>query len=463
MATTTSDVDSNRAWFVALCAHVCIMIHEGLIKALGVMIPEITEYFNTSTWVVGLIIAMMPAIGSLMSLSAGPLGEKVSSRSIIMVCGLIGATGLVICSWVTKTITGFGVVLIGFTGVSLRLSFVMSTSILGQYFSRYYAIANSIAFLGSSSGIIIFAPLTQYLIIEYGWRGTLLILGGICAHVIVCGGVMKEAVTDDGDHETLQEVVDIKVDDDDVAANASMNTENATEYAELHEHDEGATEHTPLNVKSIPIPKEDDKLDKYGLHLFCNVKFLALLLSTFVGMFVYAGWMVYLVPHAKGKGLVTYGATSLATAGGIGSLIGKIVISPILDRKIISPTILLTMGLLLSGISLILDSFCSNYVILIMLSVVFGFTLGTTMLIVFVMMIDITGVKNLPKAVAWIFVVTGAARMLAGFFIGWLYELTGNYDASWIVMGSMNVFVAFIISIDLVYKCIDDLHSRVLG
>ena len=60
-------VDSSKAWLVAFAAHICVAIHEGTVKALGVMIPEITRDFQTADWVVGLIIASMSSIGAIAS------------------------------------------------------------------------------------------------------------------------------------------------------------------------------------------------------------------------------------------------------------------------------------------------------------------------------------------------------------------------------------------------------------
>ena len=60
-------VDSSKAWLIAFAAHICVAIHEGTAKSLGVMIPEITRDFQTADWVVGLIIALMSSFGAIAS------------------------------------------------------------------------------------------------------------------------------------------------------------------------------------------------------------------------------------------------------------------------------------------------------------------------------------------------------------------------------------------------------------
>lgn len=45
---------------------------------------------------------------------------------------------------------------------------------------------------GSGIGTFIFAPLTQILLAEYGWRGTTLILAGLFLNLAVCGALMRD-------------------------------------------------------------------------------------------------------------------------------------------------------------------------------------------------------------------------------------------------------------------------------
>lgn len=48
------------------------------------------------------------------------------------------------------------------------------------------------SFFSLSAGTFIFAPLTQLLIDEYGWRGTTLILAGVFLNMTVCGALMRD-------------------------------------------------------------------------------------------------------------------------------------------------------------------------------------------------------------------------------------------------------------------------------
>lgn len=55
---------------------------------------------------------------------------------------------------------------------------------------------SGIAVAGSGLGTFIFAPLIDYFIKEYGWRGTLLILSGIVLNCAIFGALFRPLTPD---------------------------------------------------------------------------------------------------------------------------------------------------------------------------------------------------------------------------------------------------------------------------
>lgn len=60
-----------------------------------------------------------------------------------------------------------------------------------MYFEKYRSLATGIAVCGSGFGTFIFSPLTEILISSYGWRGAMLIIGGIVLNCIIFGATFK--------------------------------------------------------------------------------------------------------------------------------------------------------------------------------------------------------------------------------------------------------------------------------
>lgn len=55
--------------------------------------------------------------------------------------------------------------------------------------------APGIAVAGTGIGTFVFAPLTDYLIQQYTWRGTFLIIGSLMLNFTVCGALFRPLVS----------------------------------------------------------------------------------------------------------------------------------------------------------------------------------------------------------------------------------------------------------------------------
>jgi hypothetical protein len=62
---------------------------------------------------------------------------------------------------------------------------------------------------GSGFGTVIFAPLTQYLIAEYKWQGTLLVISGITFFCAVFGYMFRPLNLDEYDEKEQQQLVEV--------------------------------------------------------------------------------------------------------------------------------------------------------------------------------------------------------------------------------------------------------------
>lgn len=62
---------------------------------------------------------------------------------------------------------------------------------MGYYFERWRALATGIAMCGSGVGTFIMAPLSTYLIKEFGWRNALVVQAGIILCCALCGAMFR--------------------------------------------------------------------------------------------------------------------------------------------------------------------------------------------------------------------------------------------------------------------------------
>ena len=59
------EADEGWAWLVCLGSFVATFLETGVVKALGVLLPVLREQFASPTWIIGLIISIVPGIGAI--------------------------------------------------------------------------------------------------------------------------------------------------------------------------------------------------------------------------------------------------------------------------------------------------------------------------------------------------------------------------------------------------------------
>ena len=205
----------------------------------------------------------------------------------------------------------------------------MALTALPDYFDRYFDYSQSIAHSGMAVGIMIMPPLTQFLLFIYGWRGSVLILSGLSAHITVSGALLRP---------TTQ-------------SNCSIEC-NTTETWDKHDDED---------VKNQPSKRNESWIEKlsrlFDLHLFTNFDFVSLLLISFANGYYYVGWLIYLVPHAEDLGFSPYAATTLATVGGIGNFVGSCAF-PLVSTKISNKSLIYISNIVVF-LSLVVDPILS--------------------------------------------------------------------------------------------------------
>lgn len=78
------------------------------------------------------------------------------------------------------------------TGLGLGLCYVTLVVSVAFWFEKKRMLAVSLGSCGTGIGTFVYAPLTQYLIGEYGWRGTMVFLAGGFLNMCVCGALMRD-------------------------------------------------------------------------------------------------------------------------------------------------------------------------------------------------------------------------------------------------------------------------------
>ncbi|XP_061712871.1 uncharacterized protein LOC133521814 [Cydia pomonella] len=183
--------DGGWGWVVVFASFMVNLIADGITFSFGVFFPYFLEYFGEgkgkTAWIAGIFMAMPLLSGPIASF----LTDRYGCRLMTIFGSVLAAIGFVISAFVDNMETlflTFGIM----AGFGLSLCYVAAVVIVAYYFEKKRSLATGISVCGSGIGTFIFAPLTNVLLDEYGWRGTTLILAGFFLNMAVCGLLFRD-------------------------------------------------------------------------------------------------------------------------------------------------------------------------------------------------------------------------------------------------------------------------------
>jgi len=145
------------------------------INILTIFVLPMSAEFGWSRTEVSAATSVGAILGAVLAPFSGRLIDRIGSRVILTV----GAS-LVVCACIglsfVSTLLGFYIAFTIARSAEQGLVQVGAAPVVAKWFLRYRGRAMSIIFFASAAGMIITAPLVQWIIVELGWRSAWLVL-----------------------------------------------------------------------------------------------------------------------------------------------------------------------------------------------------------------------------------------------------------------------------------------------
>ncbi|CAH4033166.1 unnamed protein product [Pieris brassicae] len=174
--------DGRWGWCVLVGATLVNILIPGTIKSFGVLLVEFNDVFQSSASASSGIVALCYFLYSSLGPLSSILSVRWSYRTVTLIGGSFAAFGMIFSSMAYS----IGYLYISFgamVGTGAGLAFPPTVYIVTSYFVRLRGLANGICMSGSAFGSIILPPVLRYLLETYGYKGAVLILGGIMLNV----------------------------------------------------------------------------------------------------------------------------------------------------------------------------------------------------------------------------------------------------------------------------------------
>ncbi|XP_058682572.1 monocarboxylate transporter 2-like isoform X1 [Poecile atricapillus] len=350
---------------------------------------------------------------------ASSLCVQYTHRTVVITGGLLAFSGMALgffglnMVWMYAT-TGF------LQGLGISFSWTPAISIVSHYFSKKRALANAIASAGECAFAFVFGPFFQWLISQYGWKGALLIIGGIQLNICVCGVLMRP-----------------------LASSCLLETSHY------------GTETPPGNGAS-GRDKEDKSPIMHKTLNWMLVKRPEFVLYAIFGILAAMSFFVpplFLVPLSYSLGIDESWTASLLSILAMVDFGGRLLCGWYANLHVTKTIHLLAMTITLISTSLMLLPLANNYLSLAIFTGFYGFFFGTTVAIHITVLADVVGMPEFDSALGLFMLIRSTGGFVGPPLAGLIVDMAGDYRASFYVAGATLVLSAgFLIILDLLQQ-----------
>lgn len=267
---------------------------------------------------------------------------------------------------------------LGISGFGLGLSFIPTISIVGFYFEKRRALAVGIAVSGVGMGTFAFPPVIRLLVHMFGYRGAILVTGGICFNLMVCGALFRPV---------SYPQVDV--------------TEEVASVEELKKREAEAN-----NVQK--------KQKIFHFNIFKNITYVLLSVNNVLATFGMSVIYIHFSAFASSIGYSDDAGAMLISCIGVSNFLGRVLYGALAMVPWLRSIHLYTLSFIVAGIGTIICPLFHAYSALMCFAVVFGVTTAALGSVLPILIVNCLSVEMLPSGYGYMLVFEAIGTLIGG-------------------------------------------------
>lgn len=400
---TDEKVDKKQFYYGWIIAAACLILMAntyGLRFSFGVFFKSLEQDFGWTRAITSGVFSAYMLLGCLVAIVGGWAADRYGAKIVFIVMALFTFLGLLLTSQ-ANSLLNFFLSYSLLVGIGTGPSYVVATSVVTRWFSKKRGVALAIVTSGMGLGSIVMAPLTAYLIENYGWRLSFIIQGFISLIIMITCSLFFKKVPNE-----------------------------TTAYLEHNSHESASLS-----------DKQQKKKEAFPLLQTLRTRnFWAIVAIWVFYSFCFFTVMTHLVPYATDSGITPMDAASALGIIGLASVPSRILMGLISDKFGRKPAGLI--GALLMAASMVWLIYSSNLWMLHVFAIAFGVAYGGLSPATSAVVGDIFGVRNIGVIfglleIGWL-IGSAAGPTLAGY----IFDTTGEYFLAFLI----GIFSALAIS-----------------
>lgn len=397
----------SYSWVILGTGFAIMVLSSGLNMSFGVFVRTLISDYGWTTSMVSLTYSIFMVSAGVASFTAGRLADRVSPRLVFLGGGIIYGLGILLASQTSslwQLYLFYGVM----AGIGNSPMNIIATMTVSRWFSKAQGLAMGILNSGTGAGPAIFGPLAGYLIINYGWKDSYIILG------LMAWGI------------ALSAFLLLRNDPRDIGA---------LPYGDEGEGPKRSGRALEPNAEPAPVWQFRE--------IVRTRTFWELSLVHFACCVCHAIPLLHIVPYAEQVGLSKLSAAWVLGVTGVTSFGGRIFWGMYADRRGTKPAFVLST--FAQALMMIWVIEARHPLMFYSWATVWGFGYGGVMPPYALFVKQYYGMAAFGVTYGAIMVAAQLGMAGGGLLAGVLYDLSGSYTSSWVlsvVSGLVTAFVA---------------------
>lgn len=433
-------VDTGWSWVVLFAMFCANAIHCMQVMSTSIFYPILLDVFGESraftSWYGSLSVILLFISGSLGSY----LLPKVGARNVLFLSASFTSIAFIMTSLSNSlllTIACYGIL----GGIGYGLFLTGGIAAIAQHFQRYQFTATSISIVGGGVGSLLYAPLLEWFIEMYGWRGAAMLFGGISLHLAVAASTV------------IPDRPDVPA-----RAKASATIQNETDRNSCKHPCEcnGKTELS--DSKTIcqcvppaangqpagPGPAKEEQMRLLTVkERFSDVNFWCLVVVAIAAQLTISTYIAILKDVFNTGGLVEYFQVAVISAGICNTLIRILLAFLSFDNILLAYSLVL----IFASVLLALFAVATQYWMFIAISGAMGMFMGAAFLMLPTSVGAVYGRKEMPITFGHVLFWVAIPILIGPPLIGYMRDSSGTYTSGLIFLAVITLLGAIVAAV----------------
>ena len=359
----------------------------GAIYTFGIFLKPVSAEFGWSRAAISGAYSLFMVVHGLLYIITGRLNDRFGPRLVMTGCGIFIGLGYLLMSQISgiwQLYLFYGVII----GIGMSGGFVPLTSTIARWFVSRRGLMTGIALSGGGVGTLIMPPIANWLITNYGWHTSYIVIGGIAlVSVILAAQLLRRDPSQKG-------LVAYGVEEAEVG---NLDSERGFSLQEA------------IHTRQFWM---------FGAAFFCFGFYLHTI-------------MVHIAPHAIEFGIsTTIAASLLSVIGGVG-IAGRIALGGTGDRignRLVAIVCFFVMFVALSCLVVAREAWAFYLIV-----AVFGFAYGGFDALISPIVAELFGLSSHGVILGSLAVGATIGGAIGPVLAGRIFDVTGSYNLAFLI------------------------------